>query len=134
MSAQSETWELKARLAQRGIDATFIEANILRRAQLTLRRWAVGECGTRNGCISRDDETGRPYLESFIQFPGCHNVSNYRVIIADLETGALRRVVDVCEGLGLHHYHQGDPRGCALYVSKKPLTHGNYYNGVACVV
>jgi hypothetical protein len=31
----------------------------------------------------------------------------------------------------IHYYHQGDPRGVALYIAKIGLTQSNYNNGVA---
>ena len=42
-----------------------------------------------------------------------------------------RRVAAVCARQGLHFYHQGDPRGCALYVSTAVLDGHNYTQGVA---
>ena len=47
--------------------------------------------------------------------------------------GALRRVADVCERLGLHFYHQGDPRGCSLYVDNEPIPDNNYTRAIACI-
>ena len=54
-----------------------------------------------------------------------------RTPIADREAGALRRVRAVCAANGLHFYHQGDPRGCALYVAREPLDGSNYTRGFA---
>ena len=39
---------------------------------------------------------------------------------------------EICKRNSLHFYHQGDPRGCALYVSHEPLPSNNYTHGVAC--
>lgn len=109
------------------------DANTLRRAQLTLHRWAELECGDGNDyaswAIERDDESGKPYM---CRYPHQGKMSRYAV--ADREAGALRRVRAVCERNGLHFYHQTDPRGCALYVSREPLTDQNYNRGVAMVL
>ena len=120
---------LSARLNARGIPAATDQADKLRRAEMTLHRWAEGECGDGNDraswCIVRDED-GKTYRE---MHP--HNGKSYRVRIRDLETGALNRVREVCESLGAHFYHQGDPRGCALYVDAEPLTDTAYTRGVA---
>jgi hypothetical protein len=102
-----------------GLD--FDETTTLRRASMTLHRWAEGECGDGNSCISRYD--GKTYRE----FSGRPRM----VRIPDRETGALRRIAKLCQKKGLHFYHQTDPRGVALYVSKEPLTDSNYNRGVA---
>ena len=59
------------------------EAAALRRISLTLRRWHELECGTDQGCIERDDTTGKPYLVTD---------KGRRWPIADRETGAQRRL------------------------------------------
>lgn len=53
-----------------------------------------------------------------------------RWAIPDREAGALRRVAAVCAALGCHYYHQTDPRGCALYVSRDKLNDADYTRGV----
>jgi hypothetical protein len=53
MSARTETLALMQRFAQRGITLSFEHANTLRRAQITLHRWAELECGTNTGHIER---------------------------------------------------------------------------------
>lgn len=124
MSARNDTRALMQQLGARGISLSFDEANTLRRAQLTLHRWAEREC---NGGIQRDDDTDVPYR---------HWKHEQGVVIrsriADREAGALRRVGAICKAHGLHFYHQTDPRGCALYVSNEPLLDNNYTHGVAC--
>lgn len=42
---------------------------------------------------------------------------------------AVRRVAAVCAEHGLYYFHQGDPRGCALYIARKPLDGSNYTDG-----
>ena len=122
---------VQQRLANRGVPASLDEARTLRRAEKTLHRWAEQECGDGNDyaswAIERDETTGKPYL---CTYP--HAGKSRRTLIADREAGALRRVAAVCKALGAFFYHQGDPRGCALYVAAEPLTNANYTNGVAC--
>ena len=93
------------RLNRRGIPASLDDARTLRRAEKTLHRWAELECGDSN---------------------------DYASLIADREAGALKRVTAICTALGVHFYHQTDPRGCALYVSADPMTDSNYSNGCHC--
>ncbi len=103
---------------------TYGETEILRRAQMTLHRWAEREC---NGEVERDEETGKTYA---VYDNGRCMV---RTATPDRETGALKRIretVDIRnareaaaseyktrEALpNLVAYHQTDPRGCALYL------------------
>lgn len=103
-------------------------AAVLRRAERTLQRWAERECGDGSDwAIERDDATGKPFNVYHGEAANPH-----RYAIADREAGALRRVAELCDALGLHFYHQTDPRGCMLYVAAEPLTDQNYHNGVAC--
>jgi hypothetical protein len=127
MSVYAESALLASRLGI-GVD----DANVLRRAQMTLHRSAELECGDGNDyaswAIERDEETGKPYM---CRYP--HNGKMHRSRIADREAGALRRIAEVCKRNDLHFYHQGDPRGCALYVAREPLDESNYNRGVAMV-
>ena len=110
------------------------EANTLRRASLTLHRWAELECGDGNDyaswAIERDETTDLPYM---VRHPHSSNTAT-RTKIADREKGALRRVAAFCQSKGLYFYHQTDPRGCALYVGAEPLNGNAYTAGVACCV
>ena len=128
--------ELVASRIQRatGLSVSWTDAETLRRAELTLQRWGELECGNGNDyaswAIERDETTGKPFM---VTRP--HSGKTRRHAIPDREAGALRRVAELCKRLGLHFYHQGDPRGCALYVSAEPLTYQNYSSrGVACCV
>lgn len=100
---------------------TYAETEILRRAQMTLHRWSEREC---NGEIERDEETGKVHPYNKLG-------SRMRMTVPDRETGALKRVRkviadrntrvwtgtgDSIESVALKHYHQTDPRGCALYI------------------
>lgn len=108
-------------------------ARTLRRAQLTLHRWAELECGDGHAYVERDEATGKPRIYRERRYlapndPRCWSA------IPDREAGALRRVAKVCKEVGLHYYHQTDPRGCALYVSTEPLTASNYSSkGIPCL-
>lgn len=134
MNAQKKNEKLAQRMLHAfgfwDVDA----AEILRRAELVLHRWAELECGDGNNhaswCIERDDSTDIPYMCTY-----WHSGRTTRNRIADREAGALRRVAALCKRLGLYFYQQTDPRGAALYVSKEPLTHSNYSSvGVCCSV
>lgn len=90
------------------------EIETLRRAQMTLHRWAEHEC---NGAIQRDEATDIPYWHS--------DYSGIKLVKApDREKGALKRVMATLaarnarnEG-SLSFYHQTDPRGCSLYIMR----------------
>ncbi len=126
MKSAGKNWELRFKLNQRRIDATLEQCNILRLAEKTLHRWAELECGTDHGCIERDESTGKSYW--------LNAMTGSRYPIADRESGALKRVDKMCKELGIHYYHQNDPRGVALYVSRRKLTDRNYTDGLAVCV
>lgn len=131
MTAEQDTREVMRDLERLGVSVTFEDAQTLRRAQLTLHRWAELECGDGNDyaswAIERDDETGIPYM---CRYPYRGDSTRHR--IADREAGALRRVAAVCARYGLHYFHQGDPRGNALRIHTEPMTNSDYTKGV-CV-
>ena len=131
-SAYTKNAELAAILANRtGVNVSLSDAETLRRAELTLCRWAELECGDgdnyKSWAIERDEKTDKPYM---VTYP--HDGKARRRAIPDREKGALRRVAQLCAELGLHYFHQTDPRGCSLYVSNEPLTDTDYSRGVAC--
>lgn len=138
MTAQQKTCALALRLqlgAGLNPSAALDAAHVLRRAQLTLRRWATLECGAGNDTaswsINRDEKTGKPYLATRCRSTG----RMQRFGVPDRERGALERVDSLCKRLGLYYYHQTDPRGCTLYVAAEPLTDSNHSTrGVACCV
>lgn len=108
-----------------GIPGALTYANMarLRRAALTLSRWAEAECGDGSGWhIERDEATDIPYR--------VHDDTGSRYRIPDRERGALRTVAEIAAALGLHWYHQTDPRGLPVYLSAEPLTPENYHRGV----
>jgi len=86
------------------------EAETLRRISMTLSRWAEREC---NGEVEVDDD-GKAYSVSQ-GFPPKWKITRYR--IPNREAGALRRLsAIVSQHPGWNFYHQGDPRGAALYL------------------
>lgn len=133
MRAWEKTSKLMKLLISRGISTNMEQAETLRRAELTLRRWHEQECGDGNNwgswAIERDEETGKPYM---VTYP--HKGGTIRRPIPDREAGAIRRIKNVCADLGLHFYVQTDPRGCALYVDNKLIPDNNYTQAVACSV
>lgn len=109
---------------------TWDEANRLSRIELTLHRWGELCCGNgddyKSWGIERDEETGKPFM---CVYP--HNGKSYRTPIADREAGALRRLANIMANHPeLWSYHQGDPRGCSLYVGRKSDVNGHELNSV----
>lgn len=123
---------LNWRIHQRaGILMSNDDVATLRRAQMTLHRWAELECGEGNEhaswAVERDEATGKPW--KIIHW---HNGRTAKYQHPDREKGALARIVAICAKYGLHYYHQTDPRGCALYISNAPLSDSDYSHGIAC--
>lgn len=104
----------------RGVFLPIGEIDTLRRAEMTLRRWAEEEC---NGTIQRDETSGQAYRHCGY---GNGRGPFLTTKIADREAGALRRIEAICKARGLYYFHQTDPRGCALYVSAEPMTDSDY--------
>lgn len=110
--------ELHQRLHALGF--SYEEASQLRRIEMTLQRWAELECGNSNDyCsyhIERDETTGKPYE---VVSPHTSN-KTIRRPIADREAGALKRLKEImARHPELVAYHQGDCRGCMLYIVRK---------------
>ena len=96
------------------------EAEQLRRISMTLHNWHEKECGTYNGCIERDETTGKAYW--------LNSMSGRRYPVRDMETGAKKRLEKitaernkrhVAPGIShtaLWYFIQTDPRGAALYI------------------
>lgn len=129
MRAYQKNQTIQTSLERRGIKANLDQCETLRRASMTLHRWCEQECGDVNDytswAIERDESTGRPYMA---YYP--HSGKPYRRPIPDRERGALNRVSRVCKEIGAHFYYQTDPRGCAIYVSDKPINDRDYTSGV----
>ena len=127
---QYQTRDLRHAAQARGIDLNFDDANTLRRAERTLHGWAEQECGDHNDDASWAIERDEQEVPWRRVHPHKGPMHEHR--IPDRERGAMRRVSALCARLGIYHYHQTDPRGCALYISAEPLTNSAYTNGVAC--
>lgn len=118
---------------------SYDETTQLRRIEMTLTRWGEMECGSSDNYaskhIERDEETGKTY---WVVMPHDRKPSDRtRMAIPDRERGALKRLAKIMANHpDLWHYHQSDPRGCALYVGRKAEMNGsdinaNYTRGVA---
>ena len=93
------------------------EADALRRIEMTLHRWAEAEC---NGDITRDEATQVPYRQY-----GSGKGPFLTTRVADREKGALARLAKItARHPHLVAYHQGDPRGCALYILRREDVEG----------
>jgi len=135
MRANMKNEVLASRANRRGIELSWVAANILRRASMTLTRWAELECGDsdnyKSWAIERDETTEKPYMVIHAH----DSNKSRRYPIADRENGAIKRVASLCATYGLYFYHQTDPRGVSLYVSTVPLNDQNYSTeGVPCEV
>jgi hypothetical protein len=104
--AQRYVWLCEA-LRNHGI--TQDETDTLLRCSRALHTWAEHEC---NGVIQRNEETGKP-IRYFVNHRG-DAISQGQT--PDREAGALKRAAAIAEAHGLTIYHQGDPRGCCLYL------------------
>jgi hypothetical protein len=145
ITADDKTRELMRRqYRQTGVFLSVKDAETLRKAELTLNRWSAAIC---NGTIERpwQDDSGDP--DTYIGDRPGRSIGGYTdsttgvfhteyMFIPDREAGALRRVAEVCKRNGLDYYHQGDPRGCSLYISKAEagMDDTNYPNYTACHV
>ena len=99
--------ETIATLARLGIRDGDIAS--LMRCAAVLHTWAEHEC---NGVIQRDEETNVPYWHS--------SHDGKRLLrTSDRETGALKRASKIAASYGFKVYHQGDPRGCPLYLYRQ---------------
>lgn len=91
------------------IGISYEDACSLRRISMTLHRWHEMECGIDNGCIERDETTGKAYW--------LNSMSGKRYPMPDRETPALKRLSKIMTAYPtLGFYVQGDPRGASLYI------------------
>lgn len=88
---------------------SYDDATSLRRISMTLHAWHEAECGSDNGCIERDETTGKTYWRNAM--------SGKRFPCNDRETVAHKRLAAIMARYpSLSSYIQGDPRGAALYI------------------
>lgn len=106
---------------------TMHEADSLRRISMTLRSWHEKECGNGDGCIERDEVTGKAYWYRANHSYLHANDPRARYQIRDMETGAKNRLAKIIAERNKREFHkivptaldsyiQGDPRGAALYI------------------
>lgn len=99
-----------------------------------LQRWAERECGDSNNYNSfhvEVDDDGKAWS---VITPHTTGAKTRRYRIPNQEAVALRKLNAICERESLNFYHQSDPRGCMVYVSREPLDSQNYTNGVATYI
>jgi hypothetical protein len=114
MSSTTEKWEVLERVKRLGISEQ--DAIALRRIALQLHTWHEKECGTTDGCIERDETTGKAYWRN--------STTMQRYPVRDMETGALTRLQGIMARYRrrMVPYVQTDPRGASLYlVPRKTL-------------
>ena len=130
MNAYSKTELLALRMARRGINVTWAQANVLRRAEIILHRWAELECGDSDSSKSWAIERDENEIPHMVIHP--HDGSQSRSYrIPDREAGAVRRVARVCKEAGLHYRTQSDPRGAVLFVSAEPIPENDIHRAFA---
>lgn len=63
----------------------------------------------------------------------CNGYKNENLEKMDLkkEEKLNKKVLELCESVGVKPYFQGDPRGCALYIGDNSINGSNYTNGIA---
>ncbi len=122
---QRMQWEALERL---GLNET--EIVTLRRASMQLQRWGELEC---NHDIQRDEKTGKVTIRESLNDGTIRGPRP----IADRETPALKRCQAIADAHGLVFYHQGDPRGAAVYIGKAEALDGHSidsaYSRLICV-
>ncbi len=116
------------RLATLGL--SWEEAETLRRASMRLHRWAEMEC---NHDVQRDETTGKVT----IRYAYASGDISKPQPLADRETPALKRCKAIADAHGLVFYHQGDPRGAAVYIGTVDMLRGHNvesnYSNMVCV-
>ncbi len=133
---------LVVELTKHGLDLREIDTLI--RAEKALGRWGALECGDGNQygswAIERDEETGKPFMVHHHYMHGKGEDYTTRTAIADREKTALAKADKIAKAHGLTIYHQGDPRGCCLYIIRPGdvpdgATVGSCYNrGLAACI
>ena len=76
----------------------------LMRLEKVLNTWQTHVC---EGTKERDEVTGKVYWANGGQRYGR---------TPDLQTGAIRRINEICDEHGLKWHEQSDPRGCCLHI------------------
>ncbi len=119
-------YRMIAALQERGF--TYDEAQTLRRIEMTLQRWSEHEC---NGNIQREGEEGDGKPRWYSQYAIENQANPKGYLMPDRERGALKRLAKIMESHpDFVSYHQGDPRGCALYIVQKSDLNGGDINSL----
>jgi len=112
----------------------------LQRIERALQRWGELECGTGTDRVTQSierDDAGKPWMRT--QFATRSGWQDTKRPVRDTEKSNLAKLADImAKHPNLSAYHQGDPRGCALYIlrpndvpaGKDP---GAYYTRGICV-
>ena len=95
---------------------TYEECETLRRASMTLQSWGEMEC---NNDVYRAGEGGAVWIRE-----QTYNGITKPRRIPDRETPAIKRCEALCRAHGLIFFHQGDPRGVAVYVGRQEALGG----------
>lgn len=113
---------------------SFEETEALLRIERTLSKWGELECGTGNDhvtlLVERDEETGKPFLRrQWADWDGkWHDTKRP---YPDKEKHAIARLGKIMASHpNFVAYHQGDPRGCCLYIVRKAELEGGDINSL----
>lgn len=123
-----KTSELKSellmhRLRADGVNASYSDAESLRRSAMRLHRWHEHLCN--DTCI--DDDTGIAYR----QYGSAYDRPMQTAKTPNIGKIEETKIKTICDSLNCHYYIQGDPRGASLYVSSSPIDH-NGNRGICC--
>ena len=95
--------------------------------QRHLKKWAEDEC---NGFIQwQDQECTIPTRHN----PDCYGgASQYGRVIVNKEAKYLKEAESLASQCGAKIYHQGDPRGCVLYIYRDSDLEGRKFPIESC--
>lgn len=93
----------------------FTDAEVLRRAAMTLRRIAERECREDTGC-PKCHGNGIVDVDMSGKSVECRKCAGTGSILGPRSVGAEKRAAEVAGRYGLRVYVQGDPRGWPLYL------------------
>lgn len=114
---------LMYRLRAGGVNASYSDAELLRRSAMRLHRWHEHMCSD----TWIDEDTGIAYR----QYGSAYNRPMQTVKVSNMGKIEEAKIRAICDPLGAHYYIQGDPRGASLYVSSSTIDN-NGNRGVCC--
>jgi hypothetical protein len=109
-----------------GVELSYDDAQVLRKATETLRRWYRAEHGYAKELLLRDEQ-GRPFA---YQLHGGRYDDEHSRLVPDREAMALWEVSQVCARCGLAYRTSRDWRGAVLFLFSQ--SGGMYPQAVAC--